>query len=375
MTNANFIVKKELSRGYQMVDCLKRKEVVFPPVEMQLLDVGTVKTQAPTGDRALQFDGAIEISWRGKSCKFVFDCKTQNTPMSLLRATDALKRQSKKCNLNLLVFAPYLSDKSLQLLESEGVSGIDFCGNGIILAPNFTVWRSGNPNRFREKRIVANLFNGVSSMIARCFLLQSSFSSQSEIREFAIDRFNGEKAQKVSALTKGTVSKVMQTLVEEQFVIRSNEGFVLRDPQSLLEGLRSSYRKPDGARLEGKMPVSEDAAWERLSKSPFRAIATGDSSAAHYRTLSGKDKLTLYVDDLNEAGKCLEIVADSLFPNVELIEEKNDLVYFDARQDGNALWSSPIQTWLELSLAGPRERQAAEALQSVFLKGEGAKLF
>lgn len=358
-----------------MLDMLKRKDIVFPPVEMKILEIGVILTQMPTRYAVPRFDGVVEITWRGKSCRYLFDCTMQNTPLSLLRVTNVLKKYSQESVLNPLVFAPYLSDKSLQLLESEGVSGIDFCGNGIVLAPNFTVWRSGGPHRFREKRIVANLFNGVSSMVARCFLLRSSFNSQSEIRAFALNRFNGEKAKGVSALSKGTVSKVMQALEEEQIVMRNKEGFVLRDPKTLIEGLRSSYRKPDGARMEGKMTFSEHSAWERLSKSPFRAIATGDSSAAHYRTLSEKDKLTLYVDDLNEAGRCLEIVADSMFPNVELIEEKNDLVYFDARQDGNALWSSPIQTWLELSLDGPRERKAAEGLESVFLKGEGAKLF
>lgn len=59
-----------------------------------------------------------------------------------------------------------------------------------------------------------------------------------------------------------------------------------------------------------------------------------------------------------------------LFPNLQLIEEKSDVVYFDARQEGVARWASPIQAWLELSLGGPREREAAQSLEMALLKGQ-----
>jgi hypothetical protein len=45
------------------------------------------------------------------------------------------------------------------------------------------------------------------------------------------------------------------------------------------------------------------------------------------------------------------------------VETTRNLVYFDLRADGNALWASPIQTWLELTHGGPREREAAEGLE------------
>ena len=70
----------------------------------------------------------------------------------------------------------------------------------------------------------------------------------------------------------------------------------------------------------------------------------------------------------------LEVKDSRVFPNVELIEKESDSSYFDARSEGAIRWSSPIQTWLELSLAGPREREAAQALEAALARGEAESL-
>ena len=82
----------------------------------------------------------------------------------------------------------------------------------------------------------------------------------------------------------------------------------------------------------------------------------------------------VYVDDIEKAQQCLQIAPTPLFPNIELREEKNDLYYFDSRTDGDMRWASPVQAWLELVLGGPREREAAEELETILRRGEGASL-
>ncbi len=352
----------------ELLERLKRKEFNFPPVDMQLIE-------NPIKDALSRLDGVLDITWQRKQCRFLFEYKMRSTPKSLETAMAQVQRYAKEFNLSPMVIVPYLPEKSLRLLESEGISGIDLSGNGIILAPNFSIQRSGQPNRFKEVTIIRNVFWGNSSLLARCFLLQSVYSSLNQLREFALERFREARDNRESILTKGTVSKVTQALEEENIITRMKEGIRLTDSKTLLERLKTNYRKPSGAlRVEGKMPFSNEEAWERLSIGPFRAVVTGDGSAAHYRILSGQDKLTLYVDDLERARQCLEVTPGPLFPNVELLEEKNDLFYFDARQRGNTLWASPIQTWIELSLSGPREREAAEQLEAILRRGEGTTL-
>lgn len=106
----------------------------------------------------------------------------------------------------------------------------------------------------------------------------------------------------------------------------------------------------------------------------MRYVATGDGSAGWYRLLSSGEKLSLYVDDLQKATSLLEIKESHVFPNVELIEEESEPFYSDARVEGAVRWASPIQTWLELSLAGPREREVAKTLKIALAKGEASAL-
>jgi hypothetical protein len=230
-----------------------------------------------------------------------------------------------------MIIVPFLSEASLQMLEREGVSGIDFSGNGIITAPGLVVWRSGQPNRFKNSQPIRNVFRGNSSILSRCFLLRSEFSSLVELRAFALERLPEPDFVKESRLTKGTVSKVVRALDEEKILTRNKDSLRLTAPQLLLERLRTNYQKPRGKRVEGKMPFSLSDAWTKLSESPLRYIATGDGSAGPYHLLSSSEKLSLYVENLEEACHLLKVKPGRVFPNVELIEETSDLFYFDVR--------------------------------------------
>lgn len=367
MANVELTTNQKPWSEFELLERLKRKEFTFPPVDLELLEV-------PFIDTTSRLYRVLDITWRRKRCRFLFEYKTLSTPKSLETAMAQVQRYAKEFSLRPLVIVPYLPERSIRLLESEGISGIDLSGNGVILAPNFAVRRSGQPNRFKEAAAIRNVFWGNSSVLARCFLLRPEFSSLNQLRTFAIERFRGAKENSESILTKGTVSKVARALEEENIITRLKEGIRLTDSDTLLERLKANYRKSSGARLVGKLPFNDQEVWERLARNSFRAVVTGDSSAAHYRILSGQDKMTLYVDDLERAGQCLEVTSGALFPNIELIEETNDLFYFDARFERNKLWASPIQTWIELSLSGPREREAAEQLESILRKGEGATL-
>jgi len=56
------------------------------------------------------------------------------------------------------------------------------------------------------------------------------------------------------------------------------------------------------------------------------------------------------------------------FPNVELIETDDETVYFDAREDTEFWWVSPVQVYLELMAGDKRDRETAEQVSSFILK-------
>ena len=354
----------------ELQERLKKGDLRFPPATLQLLPALTPSG----GTTGVDVESTLEVLWQGKRERFVFIYKPQSTPKTLATAIAQAQRSERSFGPRPLVIVPYLPEAALRLLEAESVSGLDLSGNGIVLAAGFALRRSGEPNRFKEASSLRNIYRGNSSLLTRCFLLRAQYASLNELRTFALERFRRGENSGVSQLTKGTVSKVTQILEEENIVARTKEGMRLIDPDTLVERLKTHYRKPQSARLEGKMSLNTQEAWTRLARQPFRAVVSGEGSAGHYRVLSGQDKWTVYVEDLECARQCLEITPTPLFPNVELIEETSDMVYFDARSEGSILWSSPVQTWLELAHSGPRERAAADVLETILRKGEGSTL-
>ncbi len=358
----------------EILALLKKGEVLLSPVSLHLLESGN------SSEHALKPDGIVEASWQGAVLRYVFEYKGQNTPKVIDVAISQAMRYSQNMGMLPLVIVPYLSEEQLRLLEAQQVSGFDLCGNGVLMGPGLLLWRSGSPNRYKNSQPIKNIYRGMSSVFARCFLLRSEFSSLTELREFALSRLMAEASQSGSdsvQLVKSTASKVVQALEEERFLVKEKGNLRLTDPEGLLRKLKENFSQVKSDRLEGKTALSIDEIWQRLqatSSRPIRAVATGTSSATRYGVLSSPEKTSLYVSDLKAAEELLEVRTTRAFPNIEIVEAQDDLVYFDARRNGEALWASPIQTWLELSAGGPRERQAALSLETALLKGRAKEL-
>ena len=168
-------------------------------------------------------NGVVQAMWGNRSHDYIFEYKTRNTPQSLEAAIGAIKTASEETGMPPLIIVPFLSEESMQMLERAGVSGIDLCGNGVLSAEQFSVWRSGNANRYPDAQPIRNIYRGNSSLLARCFLLRPEFSSLSELRAYAVSRtvdvMFSEQAQ--PQLTKGTASKVVKAL-EDALIVRKS---------------------------------------------------------------------------------------------------------------------------------------------------------
>lgn len=331
----------------------------FPPVRLSVLE------QQPR-TRPRSFDAVVEVRWGSIRETYGVEIKTQSQPRVLDQAMAQAKMQAQANDVRPMIFLPYLSEESLRRLEASDVSGIDLCGNALILGTTFRVWRSGQPNRFRESRPIANPYQGDSSVFARCFLLQNRFESLSALREFALSRYRTRPDQEGGVLQLGTASKVVQALLDELILAKDRDAITLIDPKRLLSNLQLKYRRPASTTLVGKTPFGSEEVWDQLEswseRTGGRYVATGAASAKRWGVLFGQDRPRFYVEDLQSASEALQVAVGPAFANVELVEEKKGLVYFDSLQDGAAHWASMIQTWLELAQAGPREREAAETL-------------
>jgi hypothetical protein len=352
---------------------------INPLVSAGLINVPPLKVLAIQVDPGVGYDGILEVTWGRDTSRYVYEYKRQSTPKILANAISEASRTAIQMKLKPMVIVPYLNEEKLTELEQKNVSGIDLCGNAVILGDRFRVWRTGMPNWYSTSAPIKNIFRGTSSLFARCFLLQNSFPSLAKLQSFALRKsvLPWDTTVSVTMLSKGTASKVVRALEEELIVAREGEALRLIDAERLLRSLRENYVPPGARPIEAKTTLSANECWRRLLQSARsgeqRIVATGIGSSSRYAALSTENSIMIYSENAEATMTLLEANRSRTFPTLKIIETDKEIAFFDARSEGDRLWSSPIQTWIELANSGPRERDAARALELTLAQGQADK--
>ena len=221
----------------ELVSRHRRGQVAFPPFDLAWEET-----------RAKEIDGVLRATWQKKSLRFAAECRRQSNPKAVSEAAAAARRSAQAARLRPLVVLPYLDEAALDRLEAESVSGIDLCGNGVVIVPGeWYVRRTGNPNLFRAEGTIKNVYRGASSQVARLFLVRPEFASVQD----ALD----ELVRRGGRVALATVSKVCKRLEEELIVERKrgggDAGSGLVQPEKLLDrGARRELPLP-GRRRRG----------------------------------------------------------------------------------------------------------------------------
>jgi hypothetical protein len=282
-----------------------------------------------------------------------------------------MSQQIPKGSLPMLIM-PYLSQGHLQELEAAGLSGIDLCGNGVVIAPNkFSIFRSGKTNRFPSSAPIKNVYRKNSSMVGRAFLIRAGYGTVQEIcaeinrRNLLVNRWDK------GPMNLSTVSKSLKIL-EEDLIVGRNGSICLLQPEKLLEKLTENYVSPK-IRERVRLKVSEETGpmqellVRQARKLGMPLVATGSSSVAQFSVMQRGDILSVYCPRLDILGAQLPGNRVDRFPNLELLETEDEPVYFDAGEKGGFWWASPVQVYLELMSGDKRDRETAEQVKSFLL--------
>ena len=253
---------------------------------------------------------------------FAVEHKTIPTPAMVRSAVQQVRRLSRPPLLWPMVLFPYLSEERLEELEREGVSGLDLCGNGVVIVPGeWLVRRTGKPNLYPQSFPIKNVFRGTSSLVARVFLRRPTYGGVGEIQE-EIERLGG-------TVTLSTVSKVLARLEEELIVGRlsreSRGNWVKSGPvaiegegarvhpsgeirllqaEKLLQRLVENYRPPEvRRRFVGKCTTNPEILLTgptALAAEDGTSIAvTGTSSARLYAAMALEETMSVYCSDMD----------------------------------------------------------------------------
>jgi hypothetical protein len=350
----------------EMIEQLRLGRVSLSPLSFRLLP------RRPQKERNQYFDVLVEASWGKSVAKFAVECKSLSTPKAFQDGLNLLKTSSLPKGCRPLLFVPFLSERQLQELEREKISGIDLCGNGVVVVPEmFAVFRGGEKNRFTSSAPIKNIYRKNSSMVGRVFLLCPEYDTVQDVcaeinrRNLLVKRWDKK------AMSLSTVSKALKTL-QEDLIISREVTIRLLQPDKLLQKLSENYGPPNiRERIRLKVPEGIGTIADLLRKESqvlgLPLASAGVSSVGRYAVMQRGNFLSVYCPRLDILLERLSGSQSDRFPNLELIETEDETVYFDGRREDNFWWASPVQVYLELMAGDKRDQETAEQVKSYII--------
>ena len=357
----------------EMLEQLREDRIQLPPLAFRYLE----------GRRDFgvngRFDAFVEAIWQQNIARYAVECKALSTPKVFQDSVNFLKSFSLPNDYLPMLFMPFLGEQQLQELEGEGLSGIDLCGNGVVVVPGtFAVFRSGGKNRFPSSALIKNIYRKNSSMVGRAFLLCAGYQTVQEIRTNINQRNLLVNRWDKKPMSLSTVSKALKTLQDDLIVTRE-EAIRLLQPDKLLDKLRENYNPP-AIKERVRLKISEEngKVWKLLSKQSqtldLPLMASGTSSVARYAVMQRGDLLSVYCPKVEVLLERMPGSQSDRFPNLELLETEDETIYFDARKEESFWWASPVQVYLELMAGDKRDQETAEQLKTSILNDAGPVL-
>ncbi len=350
-----------------IIERLKKGDVQLHPLKLVLVSIGGIKSD-------IAYDAVLKVKWNKAEEKFVAEVRALSTPRNMRDAILSVQSLSRAMKLNPLIVVPYLSEEAMRSLEREGVSGIDLCGNGLIVVPGRLYYsKYGNKNQFPNSAPIKNIYSKNSSIVGRIFLVRPKFNKVGEI----LDEINRRMLPefKKGGLSLPTVSKCLKSMEQDLIAGRDDNGIRLLQPDKLMEKLSGNYVPPKvGETINWEIPSSgsgKSSAIEILSnvfKRGVPAVVTGSSSATRYSVMQGSETISVYSADPSTFLKCIPGKRNDRFPSMSFIRTEDMPAYFDCRTDDNGIkWASPVQSYFELMSGDKRDQETALQVKEYIL--------
>jgi len=321
-------------------------------------------------------DAVIEFCIVDGPCfKSLVQFKTIATPKAISPAAYNFVFLNNKVNdkeMVPLLIVPYMGIEQAKILQKEGISWIDLCGNMMVKVDGkIYIERTGNKNLFPDTSPIKKIFEGVSSLVSRVLLLKKEpFKSLFEIVNF-INAKGGN-------ITLSTVSKVISALEEGLFITKIQEGISVTSREKLLDKLLEGYK----SYTERNKNVTSTFAINgrsSLFNNFFREqkidYAMCGFTAALLKNLATTNRTTMFIKSINETMKVFErnninIKPDTEFGQLDLIETRNPCVWFNLQGKPDYSVVDDIELYLEMMIDTPRGPKIAEILKERILKGQ-----
>ena len=164
-----------------LAELLQKGQLSLAPMRFEL---GRIQPRIDTEVWDFELIGV----WGDTRINFVVEYKPNSTPLAFDSAVKQCRSSPPPAGTWPLVILPYLRPSYLEELERLGLSGVDLCGNGVIVGPKrLRLFRTGEPNRFTTSAPIKNIYRNNTSMVARLFASVPRFGT--------VARLNGDEEQ------------------------------------------------------------------------------------------------------------------------------------------------------------------------------------
>lgn len=297
------------------------------------------------------------------ACALLANGQPRHVRLALWELTHAIRRDCP--DAIPLVIAPFLSPASQALCKEHKVAFIDQQGNARLVFDGVFIERVAAGKPASVRRDLKSLFTPKAAQVLR-LLLRDPWRPW-RVTELA------EKAE----VSLGQVSNVRRALLDREWATVTEEGLALKDPDALLDAWSESYAGLGGKKnsyyttLHGK--GLEDAFLELFRDQRDRpGVLLASFTAAKWLAPYGRiatHNLLSQPAELEHLHQTLALQPAVNGANVVVTMPAHEGVFLDAvHPSPGIVCTSPVQTFLDLSAAGERGKEAAEHLRSKLLR-------
>ena len=303
-------------------------------------------------------DLVVDLTVLGRSQKMLVEVRSSGQPRRAREALDELRRMRSDPRVSdayPVFFAPYVSEASASICRAGETGYLDLVGNCRLAFGNAYVERVSPENTYKERRSRASLFSPKSSRVIRLML--------SESRPWQV-----QQLASAAEVSLGLVSKVKKELEEREWILSTEDGIKLTEPeQVLLEWAKVySYKKNIVAEYYTMVGTEEAelAIGKWCDENQVLYALTGFSGARMSSPRVRYNRSTVYVESkLETVAAGVELKPVETGGNVLLLAPYDQGVFQESRiLYGNRV-VSPVQLYLDLhSMSGRGEEAAEEVL-------------
>lgn len=287
---------------------------------------------------------------RIKEERFIVDVKSEITPGNRSIVLQQLKEASREENLPVLLITKYIPSVIAKSFVKEGINYIDAAGNCNIQQNNILLIVEGKKTERLPKTNQPRAFQEAGIKLIY-FLLVDPDNINKSFRELS----------ELSRISLGSVSTIIQELVDSKFLLKTNNGKMLKNKVDLLKRWVIAYNDVLRPKLFVKrmnfMNKSEHSSWNMLNlyAVPEKTLWGGECAAGIMTKNLTPANFTIYTDATwQSVGKSLKFIPDDN-GTIEILR-----LFYDV-EEGNTV--SPLLAYADLMGSGDsRNIETAELL-------------